>query len=668
MSVALRQGMRTTSMPRWAALVLAAVLYPGHAFAQGTPPPGGPGAPGGPGGPGGPGAPGGPGDGQGTGGPPPGGAADCSATSTSGEVSQLDACRRDRAEKRTTQTVLHASPPIDRWVYRMCENGKSCSRYDCDGNVNEGCVWTRVHDRQFEAMNSCFANNRRVREQLETCKSDLGALRLSNGAELKAGRMHAIYKTGPVAQDLGGGLPSPGASDPCSNAPELLGVFDIGEGEWDERELSIPTGPSDPIDEDYQRNSNDYRTASAQTMILKVWTLLNSKTFKWPERYSIPNFWNVVVRTTPHLRSQGDAVKYANLPPVQGAVCYNTAASLFVQGWMTAPGTAQTASPSNIDVTTSGARSNPSNPRTIADALQLLLRNTLDAYNLLGSNKPQADCDAQATVWNKTCRNLPEGTYAHSMGAIATRVWGLPTTFNVASVDNVAEITSRSAANNCDFVPSLVQHALRLMERFPTTDDVVNYSCSVPGRPDRTSDCVKDGVWLSMNDPRSVGCYGSTTSPTCQRKWCAGRPQLPTTHFLSGRGGLGKELTVSSPDLTSICRRRNTYLANLKPCLDAAITGGIPGWASCAAGVLNNIWALNDELSDHYFRGKDGNIDFNGYQVLPGLDNLGPGKGQFANAIDRRRRSPTYGGTFIQNPPPPPPKPGELHAQCISLP
>lgn len=517
--------------------------------------------------------------------------------------------------------------PQLRYDYAFCEGTESCSPYECDpltGEMvlNPGCQPKVVRDRQKETQSACTWQNNSVRELLETCRDDISGSFISAGApSLPAGEQGTLYEW--TNDDPEG--------DACARV-ESSATKDMGIGKWYANTLTIPAydpfnpPPTDPVLFLFERLVNpELKFERSQAMRF----ITGAVQHVWTEMFSTRRTYKQWIYTYGSLRVMGDAPIYtmANppkpLPTTVATFCGPNRASLFVQGYNNPTGGGATATPANMDVTSSAG-----NPTSI---IRQLLADTINVVELLRGNKRVSDCNSMRDKWS-TCECLPDGTYSHSMGAIATNVWGIPTSLTIGSVNNVG--WGASAKNNCDIVPEVTQLGLALLQEFPTTSDAALYRCTAEGQ----MDCVvpasagQPARWTSMQNPHETGCTGDA----CFVKWCAGRPGSPSTQIWSGRGTLQDQLSATVSDK---CVNFANELAKLTTeC--SFTTNPITVYINCIDPILTTIDGLLNGTADHVLGGH-ASVKYNGYQVMSGLDNLG-----------KVTERPPVTGIFIQNGPP----------------
>lgn len=553
--------------------------------------------------------------------------------------------------------------PKLRYQYAWCEGSRSCSPYECDPATGElvrnpNCHQKVVRDRQKEAESSCTSSNNSVRQKAETCQAAVSTLGfIASDAELPRGTLGTLYEW----------TNSTPNQDPCGRV-ESVTTKDMGIGLWDAQELSIPPyDPRNPPSEDPWRKVRDKlvnperKWQRSQEMIFTTGNVTHAP---WWEIFSTRRSFYHQVFTYGSLRGLGDASLYTMsdppkpLPAMVATFCGPNRASAFVQGYNHTIGSGATATPANINITSSAAASG-------ATMIERILTDTNNVVAMLRENKPLSDCITVRETWQASCSNLPDGTYAHSMGAIGMNTYGVSPSMSFGSVNNANG--GASFRNNCDPVPDVVQVGLMLLQEFPTDADWGLYQCVLPGQ----RDClVKDGkriTWVSMDDPRQTSpCNGDA----CRVKWCAGRPRLPASPIWSGRKDLQEELSETNSNkcvgyqkLLDVLVGRCSIYAPLVGGVAGGVVGGIGGAAvgaslgaylNCIKPAKEALERLLREIDDHSFGGHP-SVKYNGYQVLAGLNNLG-------EVIQR----PAVTGIFIQNSPEEPEPP--LPVRCLELP
>lgn len=562
-----------------------------------------------------------------------------SPTCSSDNANGLNTCREARRCDSSYLTDIDrlggpnywGPMPQNRYDYGFCKAGKSCSPYECDpvtGDLvpNPGCVATIIRDRQKEAETACTVQNHGVREALETCRDDLANSFISAGTgSLPAGVSGRHYEW--TNADPNG--------DPCARV-ETSTTEDMGIGKWYANTLTIPAyDPRRPPATDpwiflFERLVNgELKFERSQPMRFITGAISHA----WTEIFSTRRTYRQWIYTYGSLRGMGDAAGYTMadppkpLPPMVATFCGPNRASVFVQGYFNPAGGGASATPANLDVTSSGGNS--------SSVIRQLLADTINVTELLRGNKRGSDCTTMREKWG-SCEGLPDGTFAHSMGAIATNVWGLPTSLNVGSVNNVNGWwwNNPSAKNNCDIVPAIAQLGLSLLQQFPTTGDAALYHCTYEGQ----ADCVvpasrdKPARWTSMQNPRETNCEGEH----CMVKWCAGRPGGPESQIWTGRGTLQDHLTATNGDK---CVDIAAQVARLTS--ECTFTQGtLTTYLTCVDPILTVIDGLLNGYHDHIVGGHP-SVKYNGYQVMSGIDNLG-----------KVTQRPAVTGLFIQNPAP----------------
>ena len=553
----------------------------------------------------------------------------CSGTTAAGlnECRDLRRCDgRNLADRDNLGGPGYVGPmPRLRYDYAYCAGARSCSPYECDpltGDLvrNPNCNATIVRDRQKEAESACTVQNNGVRRAAETCRDDIANSFISAGVpSLPAGAAGTQYTwTNP---DPNG--------DPCARA-ETSGAKDMGIGTWKTNALSVPAydprhPPAvDPVLFFLDRLVNpELKFERSQAMSY----LTGAVRHPWTEQFSTRRTYRQQVYTYGSLRAMGDAAMYTMadppqaLPSMVATFCGPNRASAFVQGYFNPTGGGATATPANLDVTSSGGNS--------TSVIKQLLADTINVTELLRGNKRTSDCTRMREKWG-SCERLPDGTFAHSMGAIATNVWGLPTHLNIGSVANIFG-GGASAKNNCDLVPAISQLGLTLLQQFPTTSDATLYGCTAPGQ----MDCVvpasagNPARWTSMQHPREANCTG----PQCFVKWCAGRPGAPASQIWTGRGTLQSHLTATNGEKCVDIQAQYNLLTT-----QCSFTSGpLSAYVTCIQPILDVIDALLNGYNDHIIGGNS-SVKYNGYQVMSGVDNLG-----------KVTRRPLVTGIFIQN-------------------
>lgn len=562
----------------------------------------------------------------------------CNATvgPAGSEQGGLNTCRNARRDQPWLGEASSLFYPantmvVDRYEYAMCKNGQPCSRYKCEclpGQLcrvveDTACVWKVSRDRQLEAQHACYRQNRVVRKQAEDCRDDLaGQPWVAGTPVLRDGLKVDILKAKtPQVVDVDEPVPPPAAPpNPCADPyTEFDRAQDIGLGQWEAR--SVPRSASSYTTyTDYPPNDPVHRAVFTQQMTWRTPARPNWLA-SWTETFNTEKPWIVrVFSLQPSDFTGGD---------LQATACYQTGASLFAQGFANPAGTGATATPANIDLTTSYG--NPTGP------ISQFLTDLVTAQNALWSNKLQSQCDDTLTAWNRHCSTLPEGTTAHSLGAISTRAWGIPVSRTIGSVDNLPA-GAPSYQNNCDLVPRVTQLGLWLLSQLPTPADNV-FACSSPTATDCLDITATPPVWRGGPiNPRSAGC---ATGGTCWVKWCAGRPGSPSQALFSGRSTFpDAPVTLAGGVFDSrMCRKTTAVLDRFDRCLRDSLGQGGVAWFNCVTAYLTS-GPLAGAVDDHLLGGA-ASVKFNGYQVLAGLENLG------------RRQRPVTFGLFRQNAPPP---------------
>jgi hypothetical protein len=231
-------------------------------------------------------------------------------------------------------------------------------------------------------------------------------------------------------------------------------------------------------------------------------------------------------------------------------------------------------------------------------------------------------------------------TYAHSMGAIVTRTFGLPTSLTIGSVDNMGGASYR---NNCDPIPWVTQQGMRYLLASVPRPVGKNYPlCTQPNQ----TDCLRGNRWISGagSGPRTAEC--DTLNPNdpsyqdrCERWWCAGQPGSPATRIFSGRDTFPGKLSSGN---WAYCPNEASYQAGMQACIDQYLAGttNSTGFLTCLQNIAQLAAGAMSGGADHLLQGRAGAIQYNGYEVLSGLDNLG------------RPSSFGFRGAYLHNPPP----------------
>jgi hypothetical protein len=588
----------------------------------------------------------------------------CQSESESG----LESCRNARRPQNWfTENVVTDLTPVGqgggtlnyRYGYMLCKNNQGCSRWRYEAGPparyveDTACVFKIVRDRVLEAESQCSIENFDVRRRGEMCRDYVtsGSFSPFSGATFPsglAGRVLATMQPGNPGNFVPGGCDANlnMVTSTHANFPGGARTIDTGIGRWGQVTNSNYTGTRAGLPK--VNNAGPYRESATESMGAARG---NQVQLFWQELYSKAGDWSVYgVNASSALRNPLIApyVLAGIRPPITHTACYRNKASAYVQGFLNPAGTpGATATPANIDVTT-GNTAPPA-----GGIVQQLVADIRTVAAALGNFKSLRYCTEARNRWQMACGSIE--TYAHSMGAIVNRTFGLPTRTAIGSVD---AIMGASYRNNCDPVPWVTQQGIRyLLSSVPTTSGKNYPRC----RNQMEFDCLDGNRWRpgpGGRGPRTAECDTlSPSDPTyadrCERWWCDGQPNTPREQMYSGRSGMpsgGMQLSVDP--LTGVplwwfsnweyCPGEAAYQRQLSACIDTYLAGtsNEAGLLTCLGGIINlGFFTASGGPSDHYLQG-GATVVYNGYQVLPGLDNLGRPSGF------------SFSGAYLHNPPP----------------
>ncbi|MGZ6070111.1 MAG: hypothetical protein ACXWK8_02780, partial [Myxococcaceae bacterium] len=552
-------------------------------------------------------------------------------------------------------------PGIDnRYVWMLCNGTSMCMPWRLvdkpspHWEQDPNCKWTKVVDRLLVQRSQCTIDNFEIRLSAERCQkwANSGRDKPFSGATLQGGIVDQVLKVfQPGNPDGYGGdwglyemMPS------CANSLEMVSVtgpkdadpgrsLDTGIGHFAYRELDDYSGKESPL-----TNVNylgPFLATGQDSFLATHRDGDQSNELWWTEMYlQAGNVIPVASNLTPGL-DQPLVAQYikdhGGAPTILHPFCYNNRASAFVQGFLNPQDSGKTATAANVNITT-GTGAPPNGGNVVAQIINDIRSVALG----LATMKSVFKCEATESKWASECGGGRGGwagmleTYAHSMGAIITRVYGLHTTANIGSVDNFEGASYR---NNCDPVPWVTQIGIDyLLSNIPSTDAENYVQCTRPGQ----MDCKDKGVWRSSPfgrsiGPRTVECDENSPDKAhlCKHWWCEGRPEGPATEISSGRTGMPTQTLVGMIGggkfpLHSIlewdyCPGEADYQKKMKECLTKYVSGtGTDGSIiDCLKGIGDLVWTGTKFGSDHLLMGNGDDVNYNGYQVIEGLNNLG---------------------------------------------
>jgi hypothetical protein len=376
------------------------------------------------------------------------------------------------------------------------------------------------------------------------------------------------------------------------------------------------------------------------------------------------DYYAVVAKTALSNPVVQAAMNAGELPSPAGLIeaqCYNNKASALIEGFNNPPGQpGQTATAANIDITTSVNGLTAGGTSTSTTVAQLLndLRAVITTFTTW--KRQTVDCRQRQQYWGAYCESLPDGLFAHSMGAIAARVYGIHTAASFGSVDNSPGGGS-SYLNNCDPVPVLTQIGIDLLLNtmqlnVPADDPIVpcsntrldNCQCTsaMTSNPATAPPPCKgrkgQNYWVmgsSNMGPHTASCEGGNPD-LCWEWWCAGRPGMPQTRINTGRTGAIAHTPPTGA--YSKCTNDAVTLTAASTCLQCLIgfpapgvdcpqlfptpDGGVSGDLATLYNLYNCVQSFKGvsmSVADHVIDGND-DVKANGYQAANNaMANLG---------------------------------------------
>ena len=572
-----------------------------------------------------------------------------------------------------------------RYAWMMCNGTSFCMPWK---RVDEptphyerdpACQYKKVVDRLLVEESRCTFDNFAVRRTAERCQRYAASAKdgAFSGAKLEAGHTGFILKAfQPGNPDGYGGdwylydqFPS------CANSLEVVSTtgpkdfepgrkIDVGIGDFKQWTAFFWTGGEEKVGK--VNTMGPFLAAFTDNFVAVHTPEEESNMLGWTENYLQAGNVDIILSNEASGLKQPLVAQYikdfGGPPNVFHVFCIENRASAFVQGFSNPAGGAHpTATAANIDITTSNAK-----VENGGNLVQGLIADLRAVSDVLAGLKSVNECQDVQQKWRSECGGnggMVGGwfgglaTYAHSMGAIAVRSWDLQTRANIGSVDNS---NGPSYRNNCDPIPWVTQTGIDyLLHNITTTNNPNLVTCTRPGQ----MDCRNGSKWVSSpfgasTGPRTWACdepnnprYGEL----CKHWWCGGKPGNPTTRLYSGRTGmptktsLGRNPAGLAKYQWDYCPGEAAYNQDMKACLDLYLTGNdVQGnfW-----NCLKAVWEIGTNVtaigSDHLLDGNGGDVQYNGYRVLDGLNNLGKPTGAlvYTALIDNK------------TPPPVPPKP-----------
>lgn len=535
----------------------------------------------------------------------------------------VNACRTSRRttpyqprEDKYLAGLKHTVP--DRYYYVACVDGDPVP--DCEADATT--TWVK-RDRLLAARSRCTRANHGLRAALEECVHE--GILIKTGVELPASPTDLALREDRPAVITPDGTGEPG-TNPC-DGDVVEGQLTIGVGEWWEASV---TGPNAQRTYQVGKTSTIYQLVGTQQMKYASGRFSSYHPI-WLETFLRDSKWFVIVRN-PTDAFVNDTFSHG--------VCIPNVADVWTDGYLNGPGTT-----SSIGTTPGLASVKTGAGGVLADSLR--------AVEFLAGPKSDDECEATQSAYAEHCeatlgehRSVSSYRTAHSMGSIAHRVWGIPAHVHAGGVGGGSDWDVR---NNCDPVPQIISLGIPFAFEaingdgggtvYPwcgkaITDDNGNVVQDQNGQPIILhTDCVNppdhpSAPYAPIGVPHTKSCFVPVGSQVgdggvCQRAWCDGPPQPLGHSAYTGRDTLFPGTFSNSEDARGMCPSYSEIFDAVAACTE------LDDWhdlLECIRGLRDGAGVgtrITDIFKDHYYGGKAGAIDYNGYRAAARLDNHG---------------------------------------------